>query len=199
MLATSTARAAPPATTTADLSSRSNRYFDEEDFYNTAYVVVGAAMTTGGIFAAAQDDDAGVRAFGIPLIAVGAIELAVGAIYLGLTPGLRSDADAQLARGPGAFLDAERPRVRSLEGNFVYYKIVEGVVAGAGLGLIVAGAAADHEALRGVGAGLLTAGFVQLQLEHLTHDVARRHLEALDAFTIVPTTRGALVMHGGRF
>ena len=99
-------------------------------------------------------------------------------MYLALTPGWRREAEVQLDAGD---LTPERERMESVEAGFVYYKVSEGVVATTGLVLGIVGAARADDLLMGVGAGLGCAAMTQLTMEHITHDVAKEYLRALEA------------------
>ena len=153
-------------------------YFEAENVWNGVYVGLGAGAVGLGTVLATRDD-AGVRAAGYPVIAVGGIQLVIGIVYLALTPGWRSDARAAFASGD---VIAERERMESVESGFVYYKIAEGVVATTGLVLGIVGAARAHPVLMGVGAGLGCAAMTQLTMEHITHDVAKDYLKVLSQY-----------------
>jgi hypothetical protein len=160
-----------------DMRHRTEAYFDAENLWNGIYVGLGA--TGIGVGAAlATRDDPGLKAAGYPVMAVGGIQLVIGIVYLALTPGWRREAEAQLAAGD---LTPERERMESVEAGFVYYKISEGVVATTGLVLGAVGAARADDVLMGVGAGLGCAAMTQLTMEHITHDVAKEYLRALEA------------------
>jgi hypothetical protein len=163
----------------ARLRSAAERYFEQENLYNGIYVGLGASLMGTGIALTTRDDD-GLVAAGVPVIAVGGVQMAVGIAYLALTPGWQRDASATLHEDPDAFVRQERERVGAAESLFRYYKIAEGVTALTGIGIGVAGAATDDATLMGVGSGLGVAACIQLVMEHITHDVAKSYLAALD-------------------
>jgi hypothetical protein len=170
------------------LAAAAERYFAAENLYNGLYIGIGSSNAAIGAVLATRAD-AGLRAAGYPLIAVGGIELIVGIVYLGLTPGWRREAFAALDRGRGEFLEKQRARLAAIEKNFLYYELVDGAAAAAGLTLGVVGAARRQEALAGAGAGLGAVAFAQLTMDLITHEVAASYLRALDRAAAQPTAR----------
>ncbi len=163
----------------ARLRAAATRYFASENLYNGLYLGIGATNVGIGSLLATRDD-AGLRAAGYPVIAVGGIELVVGAVYLGLTPGWRREAIAELDRDTSEFLLKQRARLRGVESGFKYYEITDGVAAAAGLGIGIGGAASGKDAIAGAGAGLGAVAFAQLTMDLITHEVAKRYLAALE-------------------
>jgi hypothetical protein len=182
----------------ASLRDTADVYFCREDLWNGVYVGLGATMIGVGSALVTRDDPK-MSAAGWPVIAVGGIETVVGVVYLALTPGFRADADAQLAQGSRAFVDAQLERLRGVEGNFIYYKLAEGAAGLTGIGLGVAGAVTHDDTLFGVGAGLGVAAMVQITMENITHEVARRYMHALERFSVGPLGSVPGIAAQGRF
>jgi hypothetical protein len=174
--------AAAPAHATPErerLTRAADRYFAEENLCNAVYVGLGGLNVALGTALATRDDPA-LAGAGFPLIALGGAELVAGIVFLAATPGWRARAETALARAPAMFVELERDRMRSVEGAFVYYKLIDAAVVLTGLSLGIAGAASDDARLFGAGLGLGVGGVAQLTMEHITHDVARRYLDALE-------------------
>ncbi len=173
LLATAPARAEDPRD--APLAAAARRYFDSENLYNGLYLAVGGSNAGVGALLATRADP-GLRAAGYPLIAVGGIEVIVGAVYLGLTPAWRREAFAELARGRAEFLAKQRDRLGGIERGFRYYELTDGAAALTGLAIGIGGAVKDNDTLAGVGAGLGAVAFAQLTMDLITHEVAKRYL-----------------------
>ena len=156
----------------------SERYYFEEDVWNGTYLALGSVNVAAGIALVTRDDD-GIEGAGYPVIAIGGIQLAVGAIYLALTPGWRSNAYAMIDRDPAEYVRVERERIAGVEAGFPYYKLAELTASTTGLVLGSVGAAENEDTLMGVGAGLGVSAALQLVMESITHDVAKRYLKAL--------------------
>jgi hypothetical protein len=158
-----------------DVRASADAYFDAENVWNGVYVGLGATAIASGVALATRDDD-GFRAAGYPVLAIGGIQLVSGIVYLALTPGWRSQAEAQIEAGDIA---SERERMQSVEGGFMYYKLAEGLVAVTGLVVGIVGAVRNDDLMMGAGTGLGCAAMTQLTMEHITHDVAKDYLRAL--------------------
>jgi hypothetical protein len=155
------------------------RYYDDENICNGVYVGLGAAGIGTGIALATQGDPA-LAASGYPVMAIGAVQVVLGVVYLALTPAWRREARAQLARAPAVLRREEGARIASVEPLFPYFKLGEAVVIATGLGLGSAGAATQHDVLLGAGTGLALSAVGQLTMEHLVHDVAKRYRRELE-------------------
>jgi hypothetical protein len=166
-----------------DADEALSRYYDEEDRYNGVYVGLGSTLIASGVALATRDDD-GLRAAGYPAIAVGGIQLVVGASYLVLTRGWKADAEAALRRGVRHFVTSERERVGSVEPSFFWFKLADATVALTGLAIGIGGAASGDDVVTGVGAGLGVSACTELVMGHITHDIARRYLRDLDALDV---------------
>jgi len=153
-------------------------YYDGEDLFNGVYVGLGGANAAAGV-ALITRDDSGLRAAGVAMTSVGAVQLLSGVVYLALSPGWRQEAMRSLARDEDVFLEREGARISSVESMFLYFKLAEltAVVTGMVIGSV--GAARGQHAMMGAGAGLGAAASLQLSMEHITHDLAKDYLFTL--------------------
>lgn len=162
------------------------RYFDAEDLCNATYVGLGATLVAGGALAVGFSDDEVLASAGPPLLVVGGIEIVLGAIYLGLTPEFREDAQRSRATSASLWLRDQTERMRSIESSFIYFKLATGAVIVGGVALSAVGASTDEGALQGIGFGLATAASAEFGMQHVTHGVARDYLTALEGLSLRP-------------
>lgn len=163
-------RAAAAQSLTEDLDA----YVTAEYAMNGAFVGVGAASVGAGAWALTRDDPF-VQGVGYPLVALGSVQLVVGAVYLALTPGVQRRGRAMLSEDLARYRDEEGRRIDGVVRLFPWFLAADGAaVAGGGAALAV-GLAEGGAMLTGVGVGLLATGALQLALDATTLVLARRH------------------------
>jgi hypothetical protein len=145
---------------------------------NGAFVGVGAASLGVGGWALTRDDPF-TQGMGYPLVAVGGVQLAVGAVYLALTPGVHRRGRATLRADVARYRAEEGARIDGVVRLFPWFLGADGAAVASG-GVALAIGLADGDArLAGVGVGLLAAGALQLALDATALVFARRHQQGV--------------------
>lgn len=165
---------APSPASAQDLGADLDRYLSAEYVMNGAFVGVGAANLSVGAWALTREDPF-TQGMAPPLLAVGGVQLTVGAVYLALTPGLGRRSHARLALDPEGYRREERARIEGVIGLFPWFLAADGAALLAGAVSFGVGVANDDDYVTGVGAGLLVSAPIQLALDAITLVFAKRH------------------------
>jgi hypothetical protein len=162
-----------------DLGADLDRYAAAEYGTNGAFVGVGLANVGVGTWALTRDD-AFARGMGVPLVVVGAVQVSVGATYLGIILGIHRRGREGLARDPIAWRRTESARVRRIVGLFPIFLAVDIAAIVAGAVALGVGLSRGDDGVSGAGAGLLATTPLQLALDVTALVFAGRYHRALE-------------------
>ncbi len=150
-------------------------YFSAEKQESLLFIAVG--LIAIGVSAWLWTGEHRLRSMAFPLVAVAAIQIAVGAgVYL------RTDAQvaqltAQYENIPAAYRAAETERMRTVMDRFGTYKVIEIALIALGIALILGMRRSDLAV--GIGAGLLLQSAFMLSLDMFAEIRAEDYLGAL--------------------
>lgn len=161
LLAASSARADDAPLGTREIEGDLHSYYGGERA--SAYVIatLGTLAVAGGTVLVTRDSDL-ARGFGVPLIALGALE-GIGAVVYAFQVGAEiRHYDASLARDRAAFRTEETTHMRGTRSRFVFYLLTEVALVVVGAGIATYGFASNQDVLKGVGLGVasIAAPFV---------------------------------------
>ena len=178
-------RAAAAQTPGGDLDA----YVTAEYAMNGAFVGVGAASVGVGAWALTRDDPF-AQGMGYPLVALGSVQLVVGAVYLVLTPGVQRRGSAMLSEDVARYRVEEGRRIDGVVRLFPWFLAADGAAVAGGGAALAFGLAEGDARLTGVGVGLLATGVLQLALDATTFVFARRHQRGVRVQGVTPWWRG---------
>ncbi|HEY1956128.1 MAG TPA: hypothetical protein VGH28_10950 [Polyangiaceae bacterium] len=121
----------------------------------SAYVVatLGTLAVAGGIVLVTRDTDF-ARGFGVPLIALGALE-GIGAVIYAFQVGAEiRHYQASIDRSGAAFREEELAHMRGTRSRFVWYLAAEIGLSVIGAGIATYGFASDQDTWKGIGLGV---------------------------------------------
>ena len=121
----------------------------------SAYVVatLGTLAVGGGIVLVTRDSDF-ARGFGVPLIALGALE-GIGAVVYAFQVGAEiRHYQSSIDRSGDAFRSEELDHMRGTRSRFVWYLAAEIGLSVVGAGIATYGFASDQDSWKGVGLGV---------------------------------------------
>lgn len=119
------------------------------------------------------------RGIALPVLVVGAIQVAVGWTIHARTDAQLEALAAQLAADPAAFKADELARMAKVQTGFAIYKSIEALFIVAGLGLALWRGA--RRFWRGVGLGMLLQGSLMLPADLIAEDRAAAYVGGLEA------------------
>ncbi|MFW6067894.1 MAG: hypothetical protein ACOC97_06125 [Myxococcota bacterium] len=125
----------------------------------------------------------------IPLIAIAAIQLAVGGTVYLRTDDQVGALTEQLATDPRAFRADELARMREVNDAFVAYRWTEVALAVVGLGLVGLGHARRRQGVLAFGVGLALQAILMLAFDLAAEARAHDYTEAIRAHTPSPMAR----------
>lgn len=207
-LASSSTAEAQPSPSTEAVHARTLAYFAAEKREGAAFMAAGAAGGAASVFLLTHRDSDVARGAAVPIIAVSAIQLLVGGGVYFRTDAQVAELEALLAEDPAAFRARELERMRAVDFWFGVYRWTEIALFAAGVGMVVAGAAADLPFLEGAGYGLGIESALMLGLDALAEARAERYIEALEGLHVgaAPAlgpdgtlTAGGSLLVSGRF
>ena len=180
VLAVLAVQATRPPAPPRDFLLEMNDYFEDEVTGAQVFVAVGTlALAAAGIFVASDSDE--LRGAAGPVAALALAQIGVGAAVWWRTGDQVRDLTADFTRDPAQVRAAEAARMESVRGLLRLIQIAEVALIGVGLGLAIAGGAAEEPVLSGVGLGLLGQSTVMLSLDMFAADRARRYQRAIAA------------------
>ncbi len=162
----------------APLAGEVRLHFDGERDQGVAWLGFGAAsLVAGG--ALVERSDAAPRAAAWPLLALGAVEAAMGMWLLGASDGRSADLGRELGAAPELVRARELQRIRRTERALVLLRVGEVVLCGASVATAIAGAATHTDFATGFGSGLAVESAVLFLLDTFHARRAHRYVRAL--------------------
>jgi hypothetical protein len=161
---------------------------------------LGAASIAGGIVLVTRPEDL-PRGFGVPLIALGALE-GLGALFYAFQVGSEiRHYDESYAKDRAAFRKEEIAHLEGTRGRFVFYLLVEATLFASGVGIAIGGFAANQDVLKGVGLGIASIAAPFLIIDSINNARAGAYADALQKFdpSVAISGRGFSVGYSGRF
>jgi hypothetical protein len=161
---------------------------------------LGAASIAGGIVLVTRPEDL-PRGFGVPLIALGALE-GLGALFYAFQVGSEiRHYDESYAKDRAAFRKEEIAHLKGTRGRFVLYLLVEATLFATGAGIAIGGFAANQDVLKGVGLGIASIAAPFLIIDSINNARAGAYADALQKFdpSVAISGRGFSVGYSGRF
>ncbi|MEW5741236.1 MAG: hypothetical protein AB1938_20100 [Myxococcota bacterium] len=172
-----------PATSvdTAVMRARMTRYFAGEQRTGLFAGGLGlASVGTGiGLIASGGSARTGVA---VPLIAMGALQLAAGVALSIRTPRQVATLDAQLTDNPSQYVAEESARIAKVNSRWWIYRAVEVTAAFSGILVAGAGGVTQSDAALGVGLTLVGEALVMLLIDHFAEARAHDYAEAISGF-----------------
>ena len=156
-------------------------YFEGERAQAHLFLGSGLAAFGAGAFLLTRGDLAAEGA-AYPVLAIGILQVAVGAGLLVRTDAQIAEHDARIAADPAGFKHAERARLDGVLRRFKVAEYIEAGAAAAGLGLVAYGEAARQPLATGIGAGLAAQSALMLGLDYLVDRRAQCYAAALSGF-----------------
>jgi len=172
---------APSADDVGLLRDEMRTYFDGEHRTGVLATGLGLASLGAGIGLYASGG-ATRQGFAVPVMVMGALQLALG---LGLslrTPRQVKRFEAQLDDAPAAFAAEERARIARVNSRWWLYRVVEVTVAFSGIAVAGIGGVTQTDAAVGVGFALVAEAVVMLLIDHYAEARAHRYEGALLGF-----------------
>ncbi len=158
-----------------------HEYYDGEKL--SAFVLGGfgaAAAAAGGVLVTRDTDFA--RGFGWPLLALGALQLVGGFVYVLQVNGEIDHYGATLARDPSAFKEEERSHIQGTTSRFVFYRLFELGLTLGGAAVAAYGFASNRDAGKGAGLGIAAVALPLLVIDSFNNARAQHYLEDLGRF-----------------
>ena len=150
-------------------------YFHAEKQESAVFVAMGLAAIAAAIWA--WQHLPRYRAIAYPLVAIAAIQLAVGGAVFARTDAQVTALAEQRRVAPADFRAAEEARMAKVMANFHVYKAIEIAILVAGLGLLPF--LRRRPALAAVGLGCLVQGGAMLAFDLFAEARGQTYLEAL--------------------
>jgi hypothetical protein len=164
-----------PAVSRSEMEAEMARYFAAERAASAVLLLcaVAGAVLAAGLLALRSP----YRAMAWPLVAIGLVQLVVGATIFLRTPGQAARLTERLRSSPSECRAEETARMRRVQRSFVLYKRVEiGLLA---LGLAFASIDGYGRTLYSVGLGLMLEAGLMLALDLRAERRGQRYLEAV--------------------
>ncbi|MBT8470780.1 MAG: hypothetical protein KJN97_18690 [Deltaproteobacteria bacterium] len=176
-----------PLTATAEepaadpLAHGMHAYFDGERRGTIGFMTAGSGLVVAGGVMVAFDEPAELRAAAYPMLALGAVQLIVGAVFHSRGKREAAKLDALLENDRDAFLLEETARMEGVRKTFLGALIAESVLTLGGLITGIVGVTRDIPVATGFGFGLAGSAGVALGLDTWGAIRARSYLETLEA------------------
>ena len=152
-------------------------YFAAEKTESLVFLVFGMAVIVFAAFTLGRWRDPLIKGLAIPLLAVGAIQVAVGTTIFARTDAQVSSLMAQYQLAPASFRTQELARMKVVSDGFTIYKIIEAVFIAAGLLLALMPNA--RRFWRGFGLGMLVQGALMLPADLVAEDRAENYVKQI--------------------
>jgi hypothetical protein len=159
----------------ADMIKDMSSYFTAEKQESLLFIAVGLAAIAVAIWLWTGEHR--LRSMAFPLVAVAAIQIAVGGGVYARTDAQVAQLSAQLATAPAALKASETERMRVVMDKFETYKIIEIALLILGVALILMLRRSDLAV--GIGAGLIIQSAFMLSLDMFAEIRAEDYLKAL--------------------
>lgn len=190
---------AVPLTATADepaadpLADGMHTYFDGERRGTIGFIAAGSGLVAAAGVMVAFDQPAELRAAAYPMLALGAVQLIVGAVFHSRGKRKVAELDALFETDREAFLLEERARMDGVRKTFLGALIAESVLTVGGLVTGIVGVTQDIPFATGFGFGLAGSAGVALGLDTWGAIRARSYRETLEANRVPgPRAMGSL-------
>jgi len=183
-----------------DIRDEMHGYYAGERASAVVFVSLGLASLAGGIVLVTRPEDL-PRGFGVPLIALGALE-ALGGLYYALQVGGEiRHYDEAYAKDRAAFRKEEIAHIHGTRSRFVWYLLMEATFLATGIGIAIGGFAANEDVLKGVGLGISTIWAPFLITDCINNARAASYANALDKFdpSVAISGKGFTLGYSGRF
>lgn len=184
----------------ADIRDDMHGYYAGE---RTSAIVIGslgAASIAGGIVLVTRPEDL-PRGFGVPLIALGALE-GLGALFYAFQVGSEiRHYDESYAKDRAAFRKEELAHLAGTRRRFVFYLLFEATLFATGVGIAIGGFAANEDVLKGVGLGIASIAAPFLIIDSINNARAGAYADHLQHFdpNVAIGGRGFQLGYSGRF
>ena len=164
-----------PAVSRSEMEAEMARYFAAERAESAVFML--CAVAGAGLAAALLALRSPYRAMAWPLVAIGLVQLVVGATIFLRTPGQVARLEERLRSSPSECRAEETTRMRRVQRSFVLYKRVEiGLLA---LGLAFASIDGYGRTLYAVGLGLMLEASLMLALDLRAERRGQRYLDTV--------------------
>ncbi|MEW6433308.1 MAG: hypothetical protein AB1730_17530 [Myxococcota bacterium] len=163
------------------MQERMTTYFAAEQRTGVFAGSLGLLSVGAGIGLWASDGKL-ERGVAVPLLVMGALQVALGVALSVRTPRQVKRLEAQLAEAPAEFATAERERMHRVNSRWWVYRAVEVSVAFSGILVAGAGGATGTDAAVGVGLALVGEALVMLLIDHFAEARAGVYESALLGF-----------------
>jgi len=183
-----------------DIRDEMHGYYAGERASAILFGSLGLASVAGGIVLVTRPEDL-PRGFGVPLIALGALE-ALGGLYYALQVGGEiRHYDESYAKDRAAFRKEEIAHIHGTRSRFVWYLLMEATFLATGIGIAIGGFAANEDVLKGVGLGITSIWAPFLIIDSINNVRAASYASALEKFdpSIALSGRGFTLGYSGRF
>lgn len=170
------------------------------------YILIGmgaAGLATGGLLYSQSSQT--LKGASYPLLGIGLLHVAAG-IYIHIASNGRiDDFTKAIDKDPGAFVAAERKRMRGVSTQFAVLKVVECVLIAGGLTMVAVGHKTDRPRLKGAGLAIAIEMGATLAFDFASAARAREYrdeLAAIDARRSSldgPAPRTVMLVHTGAF
>ena len=183
-----------------DIQADMHGYYGGERASAIAFGSLGLASVAGGIVLVTRPEDL-PRGFGVPLIALGALE-ALGGLYYALQVGGEiRHYDAAYAKDRAAFRKEEIAHIHGTRSRFVWYLLMEATFLATGIGIAIGGFAANQDVLKGVGLGISSVWAPFLIIDCINNARAASYASALEKFdpAVAIGGHGFSIGYSGRF
>jgi hypothetical protein len=175
----SRARADGPQDPRTQAESDLRDYYGGERLSASVIGGLGAAGAASGAYLVTRDATF-PRSLGWSWVGVGGLEL-VGAIgYLFQVDDEIGHYEAALGRDPESYRTEEADHMRGTTSRFVIYRSVELAMVLGGAGALVYGAAANADAWKGAGLGVLTLSLPLAVIDTINNTRASRYLDSVE-------------------
>jgi hypothetical protein len=178
---------APAALDAPAMTEAMHSYFHGEKWEGPFFAGAGVLAGGAGAFLLAQPSDL-ARGAAWPLLGVGLIQLAAGAVVFFRTDAQVAALDRLLLEDPARYRNDETSRIGRVNTTFRVLIATEIAIAAGGLAAAGAGRVMGSDVVVGIGLGLLAQGLAMLVLDAVAMERADRYTEALDAFRLPPLT-----------
>lgn len=169
------------AVDTTVMRARLTRYFEGEQRTGLFASGLGlASVGTGiGLIASGGETRLGVA---LPLIAMGALQLAAGLALSIRTPKQVARLDAQVTESPAQYAAEEGARMGKVNSRWWIYRAAEVTTAFSGVLVAGIGGVSHSDAALGVGLTLVGEALVMLLIDHFAEERAHDYAAALSGF-----------------
>lgn len=178
---------AVPLTATAEepaadgLADGMHSYFDGERRGTIGFMTAGSGLVVAGGVMVAFDEPAELRAAAYPMLALGAVQLIVGAVFHSRGKRKVAELDQLLETDRAAFLLEETARMDTVRKTFLGAVIAESVLTVGGLITGIVGVTRGIPVATGFGFGLAGSAGVALGLDTWGAIRARTYRETLES------------------